>query len=99
MTGRNYYGGPRPRSGMATEETTEIPPPGFVIPGIRCALEMVMVGVLVLLIGLPTTNPFYLGWLVVAALISMTVVLFWSLNRQMETWIARARHSGQQSSE
>lgn len=84
---------------MATEETTEIPPPAFVGPGIRCALEMFMVGALILLVGLPATNPFYVGGVVVLALISMTVVLFWCINRQVEIWIARARHSGHSPTE
>lgn len=84
---------------MATEDTTEIPPPGFVLPGIRCALEMLLVGALVLFVGLPATNPFYLGAVVILTVISMTVVLFWCLNRQMEAWIARARRTGSRSPE
>ena len=84
---------------MATEDTTEIPPPGFVLPGIRCALEMLLVAGLILFVGLPATNPFYLGAVIVLTVVSMTVVLFWCLNRQMEAWIARARRTGSRSAE
>lgn len=76
------------------EETTEVPPPDFLIPGMRCALEMVLVGAIVLLVGLPASNTLYLGAVVVTAIVAMTVVLFWALNRQMELWIARARRTG-----
>jgi hypothetical protein len=82
---------------MPTDEqrdTTEVPPPDFLVPGVRCALEMLLVGGLVLIVGLPTTNPYYLGAVVVIAVVVMTVVLFWSLNQQMEAWIARARRTG-----
>lgn len=82
---------------MATRERTEIDPPGFLVPGIRCALEMLVVGGLMLYVGLPATNRIYLGVVVVLTVVSMTVVLFWCLNRQMETWIARARQSGRRS--
>ncbi len=78
-------------------DTTEVPPPDFLVPGIRCALEMVLVGGIILLLGLPTTNQFYFGAIVVVAIVVMTVVLFWSLNRQMEAWIARARRTGRGS--
>lgn len=80
-------------------DTTEVPPPDFLVPGVRCALEMLLVGAAVLFVGLPTTNAFYLGAVVVLAVVSMVVVLFWSLNRQMEAWIARARRTGPPSSE
>jgi hypothetical protein len=82
-----------------TTDTTEVPPPGFVVPGVRCALEMLLVGAAVLFVGLPTTNAFYLGTVIVLAVVSMVVVLFWCLNRQMEAWIARARRTGPPSSE
>lgn len=77
-----------------TSETTEIQPPGFVVPGIRCGLEMALAASLVLLVGLPAGHTIYRGLLVVTALVVMTVILFWSLNRQMEIWIARARRTG-----
>ena len=79
---------------MSTKDTTEIPPPDFLVPGIRCALEMVLVGTLVLFVGLPAGNTFYLGLVLVLAFVAMVVILFWALNRQMEAWIARARQSG-----
>lgn len=78
-------------------DTTEVPPPDFVVPGIRCALEMLLVGATILIVGLPTSNAFYLGAVVVVAVVVMTVVLFWSLNQQMEAWIARARRTGRRS--
>jgi hypothetical protein len=84
---------------MATDErsdTTEVPPPDFLVPGVRCALEMLLVGGIVLIVGLPTENPYYMGAIVVTAVVLMTVVLFWSLNQQMEAWIARARRTGRQ---
>mgnify|MGYP000501254076 CR=1 FL=1 len=74
-------------------DTTEVPPPGFILPGIRCALEMLLVGATILIVGLPTSNAFYLGGVVVIAVVVMTVILFWSLNQQMEAWIARARRT------
>ena len=74
--------------------TTEVPPPDFLVPGVRCALEMLLAGALVLIVGLPASNVFYLGAVVVVAVVVMTVVLFWSLNQQMEAWIARARRTG-----
>jgi hypothetical protein len=85
---------------MATDsqsDTTEVPPPGFIVPGVRCALEMLLVGAVILFVGLPTSNEFYLGAVVVTAVVVMTVVLFWSLNQQMEAWIARARRTGRGS--
>jgi hypothetical protein len=78
-------------------DTTDIDPPGFVLPGIRCALEMVLVGALLLYVGLPTTNRLYLGAVVVLTVVSVTVVLFWCLNRQIEAWIARARRQGRRT--
>jgi hypothetical protein len=84
---------------MSQQDTTEVPPPDFLVPGVRCALEMALVGFVILYIGLPTSNEFYAGAVVVLALITMTVVLFWSLNRQMEAWIARARRTAPTSGE
>jgi len=79
-----------------TTDTTEVPPPDFLVPGVRCGLEMVLVATLVFFVGLPAPNPIYLGLVVVLAVVSMVVVLFWSLNQQMEAWIARARRTGRQ---
>ncbi|TQR22020.1 hypothetical protein C9J85_01565 [Haloferax sp. wsp5] len=39
---------------------TNTPTPGFVLPGLRCGVEMALVGTIVLLIGLPTEEPY--GW-------------------------------------
>lgn len=78
-------------SGENASDTSAIEQPGFIVPGIRCALEMLLVGALLLYVGLPATNTVYVGMVVVLAVVSMTVVLFWSLNRQMEAWIAWAR--------
>lgn len=82
---------------MATNDqtdTTEVPPPDFLVPGIRTALEMLLVAGLIFNLGLPTRNDFYFGILVVVTVVAVTVVLFWSLNQQMEAWIARARRTG-----
>ncbi|WP_226012606.1 hypothetical protein [Halomicrobium salinisoli] len=68
-----------------------IPAPGFVVPGARTALEMALVGLLIGLVGLPAKNALYLGVVALAALVAMTVVLFWSLNRQIRKWIRRAQ--------
>lgn len=84
---------------MAQSDTTEVPPPGFVVPGVRCALEMALVGFVILYVGLPASNVFYTGAVVVVAMVTMTVVLFWALNRQMEAWIARARRTAPPSSD
>ena len=72
-------------------EKREVPPPGFLAPAVRCALEMGMVGLIVALVGLPATNALHLGVVVLATLVSMVVVLFWCLNRHMAEWIRRAR--------
>jgi hypothetical protein len=84
---------------MGQRDTTEVPPPDFVVPGVRCALEMALVGFVILYLGLPSSNVFYTGAVVIVAMMTMTVVLFWALNRQMEAWIARARRTAPPSSE
>lgn len=84
---------------MSQRDTTEVPPPDFLVPGIRCALEMALVGIVVLYLGLPTSNVYYAGAVVVLAMITMTVVLFWALNRQMEAWVARARRTAPAAAE
>jgi hypothetical protein len=80
-------------------DTTEVPPPDFLGPAIRCALEMLLVGAIILFAGLPTSNAFFLGLTVVLAVVAMVAILFWSLNQQMEAWIARARRTGSRSAE
>lgn len=72
-------------------ERREVPPPDFLVPGIRTGLEMVIVGTIVALVGLPAEDPLYLGIVVVATVVSMVVVLFWALNRHVAEWIRRAR--------
>jgi uncharacterized membrane protein YccC len=78
---------------MSQSDTTEVPPPDFLVPAVRTALEMILVAAVILYIGLPATNTIYLGLVVVLAIIAMVTVLFWSLNRQIEAWIARARRT------
>jgi len=64
--------------------------PGFLLPGIRCAVEMVLAGSLVLLAGLPADNDIHLGAVITLAVVVMVVVLFWALNRQMARWVDTA---------
>jgi membrane protein implicated in regulation of membrane protease activity len=68
--------------------------PDFLLPGIRCALEMALAGGLVLLVGLPAANLVYVGVVVTLALVVMVVVLFWALNRQMAQWVEATDNSG-----
>lgn len=82
-----------------TTDTTEVPPPDFLGPAVRCALEMLLVGAIILFAGLPTSNAFFFGFIIVLAVVAMVAILFWSLNQQMEAWIARARRTGTRSSE
>ena len=72
-------------------EQKEVPPPGFLLPGIRCALEMVMVGSIVGLLGLPASSALSLGVVMITMLVAMVVVLFWCLNKHMAEWIRRAQ--------
>ena len=71
-------------------EEREVPEPDHVVPGIRCGLEMLVVGLIVALVGLPAENAFYLGIVFTATFVAMTVVLFWCLNKHMAEWIRRA---------
>jgi len=75
------------------EDTSDdsLPSPGFVLPGIRTALEMALVATVVALFGLPTADPLVLGIVMLTALIGMVVVLFWALNRHMRRWIRYAQ--------
>ncbi|MFB6309241.1 MAG: hypothetical protein ABEH35_07925 [Haloarculaceae archaeon] len=72
------------------EGESEVPPPDFLVPGVRTGLEMALVGILVALIGLPAENALYLGIVMLAAFLAMIVVLFWALNQQMQRWILHA---------
>lgn len=74
-----------------SEELSKVPHPPFLLAGIRCALEMLLVGVAIGLVGLPAENPLYLAIVVVLAVLAMVVVLFWSLNQQMDRWIKHAQ--------
>ncbi|WP_276272096.1 hypothetical protein [Haloarcula litorea] len=67
------------------------PTPGFVLPGLRCAAEMALVGIVVALLGLPAEEPLVLGLVLLSALFGMIVVLFWGLNRHMRRWIRYAQ--------
>lgn len=82
---------------MATKRNAAGDPPGFLVPGLRCAIEMLAVAGIMLLVGLPATNVVYRALVVALTVVSVTVVLFWCLNRQMEAWIAHARRQGRQS--
>jgi len=68
-----------------------LPSPGFILPGIRTALEMALVATIVALFGLPTADPVVLGVVMLTALVGMVVVLFWALNRHMRRWIRYAQ--------
>lgn len=77
---------------MSDDSTSDsLPRPGFVLPGIRTALEMALVGTIVGLFGLPATDPLVLAVVLLTALVGMTVVLFWALNRHMRRWIRYAQ--------
>ena len=68
-----------------------LPSPGFVLPGIRTALEMALVATVIALVGLPAADPLVLGVVLLTALVGMVVVLFWALNRHMRRWIRYAQ--------
>ena len=70
---------------------SETPSPGFVLPGLRAGVEMALVGIIVALIGLPAREPLVLGVVLLVALLAMTVVLFWAMNRHMRKWIRYAQ--------
>ncbi len=79
---------------MASERDRSSDPPGFIVPGLRCAVEMLAVAGIFLLVGLPASNTVYLGTVVALTVVAVTVVLFWCLNRQMRAWIVHAQRSG-----
>jgi len=85
---------------MATDrgQSSGVEPPGFVVAGARCAMEMLLVAAILLVVGLPATNTIYLAVVVALTVVAVTVVLFWCLNRQVDAWIARARRGGQSRS-
>ena len=68
-----------------------MPSPGFVLPGIRTALEMALIATIIGLFGLPAEDPLVLGVVLLTALMGMVVVLFWALNRHMRRWIRYAQ--------
>ena len=68
-----------------------LPSPGFVLPGIRTALEMALVATVIALVGLPAADPLVLGVVLLTALVGMVIVLFWALNRHMRRWIRYAQ--------
>ncbi|MFC7072121.1 hypothetical protein ACFQJ7_04435 [Halovenus rubra] len=65
--------------------------PDFLIPGVRCGIEMVLAGGLIVLVGLPAENDIYFGGVITLAIIVMVTILFWGINRQIEQWIAAAQ--------
>lgn len=74
-----------------SDELSSVPHPPFLLAAVRCALEMLLVGVTIGLIGLPARNPLFLAVVVVLAVVSMVAVLFWCLNQQMDRWIKHAQ--------
>lgn len=72
-------------------EQREVPAPDFLIPGFRCAMEMVIVGSIIGLIGLPADSALALGLVMMAMVVSMVIVLFWALNKHIAEWIRRAQ--------
>jgi len=68
-----------------------LPSSGCILPGIRTAVEMALVAIIVGLFGLPTDDPLVLGVVLLAALVGMVVVLFWGVNRHMRRWIRYAQ--------
>jgi len=79
-------------AGMSrSEDSSSVPHPPFLLAGIRCALEMVLVGVTIGLVGLPAQNPLALSVTIVLAVVAMVVVLFWSLNQHIDRWIKHAQ--------
>lgn len=69
-------------------DRSSVDKPGFLRPGIRCALEMLLAGGLVLLVGLPGENIIYFGAVVTLAVVVMVVVLFWALTHHVDQLIA-----------
>ena len=78
----------QPPGGTAPVSIPDDTRPDFLRPGIRCALEMLLAGGLVLLVGLPADSALFTGAVVALAVVVMVVVLFWALNRQMEAWVS-----------
>ncbi|MBV0901264.1 hypothetical protein [Haloarcula salina] len=77
---------------MSEERSSSKPPtPGFLLPGLRCGVEMALVGTIILLVGLPAEEPLRLGIVLLAALLAMTVVLFWAMGRHVRRWIRYAQ--------
>jgi hypothetical protein len=72
-------------------ERRDVPEPDFLIPGFRCAMEMVIVGSIIGLVGLPAESALALGLVMIAMLVSMVLVLFWALNKHVAEWIRRAQ--------
>jgi ABC-type multidrug transport system fused ATPase/permease subunit len=76
---------------MSEESGDSVPNPGFLLPGIRTAVEMALVATIIGLFGLPTEDTFVLAVVLLAALVGMVVVLFWAMNRHMRRWIRYAQ--------
>lgn len=78
---------------MSTDDATAVEPPDFLRSGVRCAVEMVLAGSLVVLVGLPAENDVYAGLVVLTAIVVMVVVLFWAVHRYIEAWIKAVQAS------
>jgi len=77
---------------MADEEGEDtIPPPDFFIPAVRCGVEMVLVGSIIAMVGLPAETALMTGFVLMVAFVAMLVVFFYCLNQQMAEWIRRAQ--------
>lgn len=76
---------------MSDQGSGTTPSPGFVLPGLRCGVEMALVGIIVGLAGLPAEEPIVLGLVFLTALLGMIVVLFWAVNRHIRRWVRYAQ--------
>lgn len=77
---------------MASEADSErVPEPDFFVPALRCGLEMALVGAIVALLGLPADSMLMTGFVVLTAMLSMLVVLFYAINEQVAEWIRRTQ--------
>lgn len=77
---------------MAGEAASDsVPEPDFFVPALRCGLEMALVGSIVALLGLPAESTLMTGFVLLAAMLAMLVVLFYAINEQVAEWIRRAQ--------
>jgi hypothetical protein len=77
---------------MASEDSSDtIPPPDYFIPAVRSGIEMILVGTIVAMLGLPAESTLMTGFVLMVAFVAMLVVFFYCLNQQMAEWIRRAQ--------